>query len=68
MLHLGLVHDGNLEIVQLEVNFITQFRCDGMACKDIEDVAVGQVALFLGEQDQFLDFFGEIKLRRQGGG
>ena len=53
--------------MEFEVNLIAQFRCDSMARKDVKDVAVGQIALFLGKQNEFLDFFGEIQFRRGGG-
>ena len=56
----GLVDDLDLEIAELDVDLIEIVGSDDVIRQSIVDIVVGEVALFLGEADEFLDFFGQI--------
>ncbi len=59
--HLGLVNDLHLEIAQLDVNLVQILRRNDRVGQGVVDVVVSQVALFLREADEFLDFLGQIQ-------
>ena len=67
-IHLRLVHDLDLQIAQFEVNLIQLLRPDEALGQRVVYVAVGEVALLLGQADQFLDLLRDIKTRRAEGG
>ncbi len=54
---LGLIDDFDLKIAELDVNVIQIFRSDNMIGESLVDIVVSEVALLLGETDEFLDFF-----------
>ena len=58
--HLGLVHDVDVEVVQFGINLVELRRGDDVVRQGVADVVVGQVSLFLGQQHQFPDFFRQI--------
>ena len=60
-LHLGLVHDLDVEVAQLGVKLVQVLRRQPVR-QDVVDVVVGDVAVLLGQVEQGLDGFGQIQL------
>ena len=61
--HLGLVHDLDLQVAQLDIDLVQVLGQDGRVRQRVVDVVVGQVALLLGEPDQLLDLLRDINAR-----
>ncbi len=58
--HLGLVHDLNFQVGELGVNLVQVFRRHHALRQRVIDVVVGQVSLFLGQEQQLADLFRQI--------
>ena len=62
--HLRLVNNLDLQIAQLDVDLVQFLRPDEGLGQRLVDIVVGQVALLLGQADQFLDLLRDLKARR----
>ena len=58
---LGLVHDLDLEIAQLDVDLVQFLGRDQPVRQGVVDVVVGEISLLLRQSDQLFDFFGNVK-------
>ena len=70
-IHLRLVHDFDFQRAQLGENLVQNFRGHGIFRQHVVEVVVGQMPLLLREADEFLDFFGKLRvgtiLQKRGG-
>lgn len=57
-LQIGRFDNLDLEAAQFGVNGVEEFGRDKLVGQGVVDVVVSEVALFLGQTEQFLDFFG----------
>jgi hypothetical protein len=60
---LGLVNDFDVESAEFAVDFVQFVGGDEGIGQGVVDVGVSQVALFLGQPDEFLDLLGDIDAR-----
>ena len=58
--HFGLVNDLDLQDAQLAVKIVQFLGRNDRVGQGVVDVGVSQVALLLGQADQFLDFLGQV--------
>ena len=61
--HFRLVHDLDFQRAQFGKNLVQLLRRDTVFRQRVVDVVVGQMALLLGEADEFLDFFRQLRVR-----
>ena len=66
--HFRLVDDLDLQVAELEVDLVQFLRPDEALGQRVVDVAVGEVALHLGQADQFLYLLCDFETREVGGG
>jgi hypothetical protein len=59
-IHFRLIDDLDLQVAELAVDLVQVIRRDNAVGQCVIDVAVGQIALFLGQPQQLLDLFGQI--------
>ncbi len=59
--HFRLVDDFDFQVAQFAVEIVQFVRGDDAIGQGVVDVVVGQVALFLGQADEFLDLFGQVQ-------
>src|SRR5581483_1943534 len=57
------IHDLDFEIVELGINLVEVLRSDDAVGERVVDIVVGEVALFLGEDDQFANLFCQVNTR-----
>jgi hypothetical protein len=66
--HLGLVHDFDIEAAELDVDGVEFLGGDDVLGEGVVDVAVSEIALLLGEADEVLDFVGPRQIGTVAGG
>ncbi len=59
-IHFGLIDDLDLEVAELHVNLVEIIRGDDILGQRVVNVVVSEVALLLGEANQFLDLLGQL--------
>ena len=59
-LHLGVVHDLDVEIAQFRVKLVQVLRRQAVG-QDVVDIVVGDVAVLVGQVEQGLDGLGQVR-------